>query len=145
MSLNLDVLARIGMAGAIVDTYESKTHHATKEINMLLVQLRLATERAIELFNRVSLRELNRVGNKIDKMFDKTMLGKPRSIITLIEFVLAIIDEPAKKCNAERKAAIHNIAQILLALRKEIGGERDYPLSSAAAARAADVWDGVEI
>lgn len=146
MSRQLDVLARIALAGAIADTYESRIVAVPpKEISVLLARLKHATERTFELYDRVTMRGIQRIDRKIEAVKSKTWLGKPRSILTLIEFALAVIDEPARKCNGKRRESVLEIADILLELRREIGGYAEYQLSFSAAARAADVWDDVEI
>lgn len=146
MSKQLDTLARIALAGAIADTYESRIASTpSKEISVLLARLKHATERTFELYDRVTMRGIQRIDRKIEAMKNKTWLGKPRSIVTLIDFSLAVIDEPARKSKDDRRDAIQNIAGILLAFRREIAGDSEYQLSFAAAARAADIWDEVQI
>ena len=144
MSQELNSLARIGLAGAIVDTYDHLDPDCSESIVSLLGALRQKTYKAMRLY-RVTASGLNRIDKKITALKKQSSLGKPLSIITLIEFVLAILDEPARKCKRERKKAHERIIKILLDLRKEITGDREFFLSSMAAAKAADIWESIEI
>jgi hypothetical protein len=149
MSQQLDTIARIALSGAIVDTFETgaitRALPINPEINLLLVQLKIATERAFDLYDRVTARGLARVDRKIKAIKTKTSIGKPLSIITFIEFALCVMDGPARKCKGARLVANRNIVEILKALHREISGGREFMLSSMAASSACDVWDGIEI
>jgi hypothetical protein len=149
MSQQLDIIARVALCGAIVDTYHSGVTSSRlpaedKSINLLLSTLQSETEKAFELFGRVTPSGLKRVSRKIEVIKKETCIGKPLSIITFIEFAVAVMDSPAKKCKGDRLIAIRNIVDILIALRQEIS-RKDYMLSSIAAASACDTWNLIEI
>jgi hypothetical protein len=150
MSQQLDIIARVALCGAIVDTYHSgivssRLPAEDKSINHLLDMLELETEKAFELFDRVTASGLKRVSRKIETIKKETSIGKPLSIVTFIDFALSSIDEPARKCKGERLVAIRNIVEILIALRSELVGNREYLLSSIAAVKASDAWETIEI
>jgi hypothetical protein len=149
MSQQLDTITRIAMAGALVQTYKSGAVTTNlpqnPAISKLLIELQIETERAFGLFDGVTKRGLDRINKKIEAIKKQTSIGKPLSIITLIEFALAIMDEPCRMCKGARLAACLNVAAVLKALHKEISGGREFILSSIAAAKACDIWDRIEI
>lgn len=147
MSSQLNAVSRIAMAGAIYDTYKSNYDRPKDNplVESLMNDLMEEVEKAFTLYDKINAMGIDRISKKIDSAKEKTMLSKPRSIITFIDFAIAILDEPARKCNGDRKIAVMNIIDLLLKIRMEIGGNREYALSSIAAIKAADIWDGIEI
>jgi hypothetical protein len=147
MSTTLNSLARLALAGAIYDTYESNYDRPkdNPDVDILMHELKSEVEHAFKLWDRITARGISRIEKKIEAAKEKTMLSKPRSIITFIDFAVAILDEPARKCNGDRKMAVIKIIDLLLRLRMAIGGKNEYTLSSIAAVKAADIWDGIEI
>lgn len=159
MSRELDSVARIALADAVRYTYwsqhpevsyveggfEFKSDDNVLRIGRLLERLDDECQKAFALYQPVTKRGIDRVMTKIDKIKAKTNLAKQRSIISLIEFALAVMDEPARSCRGSRKVAALGIVDVLSELRREIGGDREYMLSSIFAANCANVWDSIEI
>lgn len=149
MSQQLDTLARIGLAGAVSETYRNGAVTGlpmteTPEIARLLAELDAETIKAFGLY-RANLHDLMRIDKKINALRSASNIGRPLSIITIVEFAIAILDEPARKSTGRRGISARKIVEILLDLSREIAGEREFILSSIAAAKACDVWTGIEI
>lgn len=123
MSGMLESVTAIAMAGALVQTYEFKIHDSNKnnpKINMLLVQLDIAVERTILLWEYVDPKYYARIEKKINKMKEISILGKPDYIITFIDFVVAILENLLDYIKFERYCAVKNIIEIVLQLRWEL-------------------------
>lgn len=145
MSVQLNSLAKIALSVAIYDSYYERNSISTPEIDVLMKELKTTVEHTLSLYPKLNTRELDRIGNKIEIAKKKTMLSKPRSILTFIEFSIAVLDEPARKCSGDRKKYVNCIIELLLKIRLAIGGGREYMLSQISAAHAADVWDTIQI
>lgn len=146
MSQRLNTLARVGLANAIVPTYSNEpARKQTHSINKLLSELETETEKFFGMYDPLTLHDAERINRKIDSVKEKTSLGKPRSIITFIDVAIAVMDEPYRKCKFDRKLSAMRILDTLLMLRKEIGGDRDYRMSSIAASKVDDVWESIDI
>jgi len=145
MSQNLETMSRIAMAAAIVDTYREQ-NDLSKEVDAILVRLEYSAYRAFELYPEVTKTDLKRIDNKIESVKKLSTLESPKSIITLIEVAMAIMDEPCRMSKDKRFSACHAIMSALKDLRfLLLGGKDGYMLSSKAAIRAAEVWDSVKI
>ena len=125
----LESVTAIAMAGALVQTYESKiyqidnSHKNTPKINILLVQLEIAVEQALYKWERVDPKYYSRIDKKIQKMKEVSVLGKPDYIITFIDFVIAILENLLNHVRIDKYCAIKHIISIVLSLRWELQEE----------------------
>lgn len=120
MSGALNNALNIAMAAAVVDTYEKyDPDFNNKNINILLVQLQIACEKALSLWEKINPKYYPRVDKKISTMRKISYLGQPDSIVTYLDFVTAILEPIIFKSNFNKSCAIRNIITILCFLREE--------------------------
>lgn len=120
MSGALNNALNIAMTAALVDTYEKyDPDFENKKINILLVQLQIACEKALSLWEKIDSKVYKRVDKKISTMKDISYLGQPDSIVTYLDFSIAIIEPIIYLSKFDRACAIKNIITILSFLREE--------------------------
>lgn len=145
-----ELLARIGLAGAVVPTYREKVPDPPPKINKRLNEVDQYTAAAIRFFGRVGAENLVKIGDRIDAMNEQSCLGKPRSILTFIDFAVEILEksmtvqdgEPAiaRIKGVQGIAYIRRLIQALVDLRCELAKNRNFEICSIAGIRAAGVW-----
>lgn len=148
----LESITSIAMAGALVQTYESKIyqiddiHVNTANINKLLVQLEIAVDKALFLWERLDSKYYPRIDNKIQKMKEISVLGKPDYIITFIDFVIAILENLLEYIRVQKYCAVKIIIEILMLLREELKtDDLDEYQCSLDAVVCSQQWKGIII
>ena len=88
-----ELMAAIGMAGGIVQTYRSQTIHVSKGIEKRLNQIDQCVSMAVHTFGRVGQKNVMAIAEKIDKANnDKYILGRARSIVTFIDYATWLLE-----------------------------------------------------
>ncbi len=142
-----EIIARIGLAGAIVPTYATHNPRPMKTIQKHLNAIEQFATAAIRFFGKASPSETTIIDDKIKKMRRRSCLGKSRSILTFIDFSIEILETslsgypPLANLNgAQGRVYIKCMIQELLDLRSEISGKRNFEICSMAGIRAAEIW-----
>jgi hypothetical protein len=152
---HMEMLSRLGMAGAIVPTFLEKKENwkrkpveVTKE--MLLVQHYV--KKSIKIFGGAGQENVDKIGRKIDLMRELTCLGKERSILTFIDFSVELLElalhrpKPLAGIQGGRGIrAVKDLAGALTAFRFALGGNRDHTLCILAGIKAAETWHNTPI
>jgi hypothetical protein len=146
-----ELLARIGLAGAVVPTYRAKLQNPPSNINKLLFKIDQCTTAAIRHFGRVGAENIVKIGARIDKMNEQSCLGKPRSILTFIDFSVELLEtsmlvQDGKPAIARIKGLqgmvhISRLTHALVELRHELGKGRNFEICSIAGIKAAEIWE----
>lgn len=143
---HLESIAKLAIVGAIIDTLEKDQEDYFKpQINRNLVRMQIEVENAIDLWQKLTDKEVVRVANKIDKVKKVTCLSKPRSSITFIEFSIALLETILDKVRVNKYCLIMLLINLLQELRFEIAGNREYFLSSKAAVHAVEQWESIVV
>ena len=118
----------------------------TPGINKLLVGLEIAVDDAIYLWERVDSKYYPRIENKIKKMKEISVLGKPDYIITFIDFIIAILENLLSYLRVEKYCAVKIIIEILMLLREEFKtNDLDEYQCSLDAVVCSQQWKGIII
>jgi hypothetical protein len=141
-----ELMARIGFVGAIVPTYRDKKY-PQDAIERRLNAVDQLVAAAIRHFGRVGKDNLASIGDRIDKMNEGSCLGKPRSILTFIDFAVEILEDtltPSKSIanikGAQGRVYIRRLIRALVDLRYAISPDRNFEICSLAGIKAAGVW-----
>lgn len=143
-----ELMASIGMAGGIVQTYREQTLHVTPAIDKHLNNISQCVKAAIIIFGNVGQENILRISEKIDRAHDdNAILGRARSIITFIDYAVWLLEStmtgnkpPGMIKGIRGKVIIVRIVNALMELRYEISGKRNYEMCSIAGIKAAERW-----
>lgn len=143
-----ELMARIGLAGAIVPTCSDSMKNPNIKTQKLIISLQQKVDAAIRFFGRVGSENIETIGRKIDEMKTASCLGKPRSILTFLDFAVEMLERsmdgpgaPGNIRGASGRIYIRAIIGTLVALRLELSRSRNFEICSMAAIKAADVWE----
>lgn len=147
-----EMMARIGLAGAIIPTYLEQRPEPTPEVKKALNKLDFYTQKAIRIYGRVGKKNLEKIGEKIDKMRAETCLGRACSILTFIAYAVNLLE---RSMDREKPIAmiggslglgtIRDMIFSLCGLHIAIDTRPHVGTCQKAGERAAEIWEGVGI
>lgn len=145
-----ELLARIGLAGAIVPTYRNKIQYPNDRIGKLLNAIDFYTTASIRFYGRVGAENIEKIGQRIDYMNAESCMGKARSILTFIDFSVELLEQtlspdgdkkPIADINGRRgRVYIQRLIKSLVNLRLEVCGNKNFEICSIAGIKAAEIW-----
>lgn len=147
--MHTELMARVALAGGVSPTYREKQNNHIPKVEKALNKIDLFTTAAIRYFGKVGKDNIVLIGDRIDQMNEKSCLGKPRSILTFIDFSVEMLESSFQrdengKMLANLKGAcgriyIRRLIDALLEFRDSVSN-KDFPCCSIAGIKAADVW-----
>lgn len=147
---HVELLSRIGLAGATVYSYREKVKNPAPKIEKCLNAVDFYTGATVRFFGRVGSENVSKIADKVDQMEATSHINKPRSILTLIDFSIellesSIIPDETGKALASFKGQqgivyVRRLIQSLVDLRDALSPKQDFACCSVAGIKAADIW-----
>jgi len=147
-----EMMARIGMAGAVVPTYLEQIAEPNEVVKRALNSVDFHTQKAIHLYGKVGKQNLEKIGSKIDLMREETCLGKACSILTFVAYAVNVLERAldgegriANIGGSVGRKAIMELVFSLCGLHLAITKNPHVRTCQKAGERAAEIWDRMEV